>query len=454
MSSGAFLMTGNGERFMPRMKRTRAGATLLLAVLIALALTPAAFAITQVGVTTQSDTPAGVRNVFTYQAYTAKGDSVTELDLEFPKGTEFDPAAIRFSVLHGLERTPVEAKPTISGSTIRFTIAPAVAPERLIQVVFNNVMTAPEGGDFRIGGSYVTDGATKTLPAAEFSLKSASPSERLSAWLNDQAWVAKWNSVPFLNAFFKPQMIVATVPVVFAGWLLSIVLVLLSYASAIPLGLGTAFVKMSKIPPLRWLASAYINVIRGTPLFLQIYIGFFGLPLIGIHVPDFFLAIIVLAFNSAAYMAEIFRAGIQSINKGQFEAASSLGMTYPQAMAFVIIPQTVRRILPTMTSEFILLFKDTALLSAVGVFELMMFAKNFAANTGNVTSYMVAAGYYLILTIPLINWVGSLEARLAVSEGGHMPNVRLRRRWQFWRPAAVAVDPYRATAPELIEDRD
>jgi polar amino acid transport system substrate-binding protein len=128
--------------------------------------------------------------------------------------------------------------------------------------------------------------------------------------------------------------------------------------------------------------------------------------------------VVVLALNSSAYMAEIFRAGIQSINKGQFEAASSLGMTYPQAMAFVIIPQTVRRVLPTMTSEFILLFKDTALLSAVGVFELMKFAQGIAANTANVTPYLEAAAFYLILTIPLINWVGKLEARLALSEGG------------------------------------
>jgi polar amino acid transport system substrate-binding protein len=93
-------------------------------------------------------------------------------------------------------------------------------------------------------------------------------------------------------------------------------------------------------------------------------------------------------------------------------------MSYWQAMQHVIIPQTVRRVLPTMTSEFILLFKDTALLSAVGIFELMMNAKNSAANAGNVTAYTVAAVYYLIITIPLINWVQRLEAKLALSETG------------------------------------
>jgi len=102
----------------------------------------------------------------------------------------------------------------------------------------------------------------------------------------------------------------------------------------------------------------YVNVIRGTPLFLQIYIAFFGLPLLGINPNKYLLGILVLALNSSAYLAEIFRAGIQSISKGQFEAASSLGMNYWQSMQYVIIPQTVKRVLPTMTSEFILLYKD------------------------------------------------------------------------------------------------
>jgi polar amino acid transport system substrate-binding protein len=93
-------------------------------------------------------------------------------------------------------------------------------------------------------------------------------------------------------------------------------------------------------------------------------------------------------------------------------------MTYWQAMQHVIIPQTVRRVLPTMTSEFILLFKDTALLAAVGIFELMMYSQNYVARNANLTAFTVAAIYYLIITIPLINLVGRLETRLAQSEGG------------------------------------
>jgi polar amino acid transport system substrate-binding protein len=202
---------------------------------------------------------------------------------------------------------------------------------------------------------------------------------------------------------------------------------------------------MAKLWPLRFIASAYINVIRGTPLFLQIYIAFVGLPIAGFRAPLFITGIVVLALNSSAYLAEIFRAGIQSINKGQFEAASSLGMTYAQSMAYVIVPQTVKRVLPTMTSEFILLFKDTALLSAVGVFELMLYSNSIATRSGNLTPFMVAAVYYLIITIPLINWVASLESKLAVSEGGQAAEGRKRgllgRMFNPGRGRAVTLEP-------------
>jgi len=129
-------------------------------------------------------------------------------------------------------------------------------------------------------------------------------------------------------------------------------------------------------------------------------------------------AFLVLAMNSAAYMAEIFRGGIQSINKGQMEAARSLGMSAPKAMGYVIIPQTVRRILPTMMSEFILLFKDTSLFAAVGLGEMVLRAREVAATTLNVSPYLLAAAFYLVITIPLGRLVQQLENRLAVAEGG------------------------------------
>ena len=139
--------------------------------------------------------------------------------------------------------------------------------------------------------------------------------------------------------------------------------------------------------------------------------------MLGVPINSVVVGIIVLAVNSSAYLAEIFRAGIQSIHKGQFEASASLGMTGAQTMFFVIIPQTVRRVIPTATSEFILLFKDTSLLAAVGVMEQMMFAKSLAATSGNMTSYVVAACFYLVVTLPLTRIISVFEKKLAAADG-------------------------------------
>ena len=128
-----------------------------------------------------------------------------------------------------------------------------------------------------------------------------------------------------------------------------------------------------------------MNIIRGTPAFLQIYIAFFGLPLAGVKVDEYVLGVIVMAMNSSAYLCEIFRAGIQSIPKGQNEAARSLGMNAFQTLLYVMIPQTFRNVLPTLTSEFILLYKDTSLLAAVGVVEIVMNARTIVATTGSIT---------------------------------------------------------------------
>lgn len=170
--------------------------------------------------------------------------------------------------------------------------------------------------------------------------------------------------------------------------------------------------KISRRRYLRGIAVTYINLLRGTPLFLQIYIAFFGFPMLGFNPPTIPLGIGVLAINCSAYLAEIFRAGIESIPKGQYEAARSLGMTWGQTMALIILPQTVRRVIPTMTSEFVMLYKDTSLLSSVGVMELMMFSRNLTTTTGNITPYIVAALYYLVVTVPLIHVVTKVEKRM------------------------------------------
>ena len=199
--------------------------------------------------------------------------------------------------------------------------------------------------------------------------------------LKEQPWVEAWNSNMFLRLFLNPVILVQSLPIVFKGFLMSLSIVLVAFPLAIPFGFALSLMRISKSRILRCLAGIYVNIIRGTPAFLQIYIAFFGLPLAGVKVDDYVLGVIVMAMNSSAYLCEIFRAGIQSIPKGQNEAARSLGMNAFQTLLYVMIPQTFRNVLPTLTSEFILLYKDTSLLAAVGVVEIVMNARTIVATT-------------------------------------------------------------------------
>lgn len=425
-------------------RRVLAGA-LALGIAILLLAPAVAGALT---ITTQSLRPNGLSasGVFgvkptrlTWEAFTGD-DEVRSLAMVFPEGSDLSKVVVDVITLEGLKRSSVKATPSSAGRTLTLTFEPAVAPGSTLRIQVANVAFPAEGGSYQIGGSFDTSTGVQPMPVAKepLAVRKLTTAERIINSLDNAAWVKSWNSVTFLNMFLKPQLVVASVKLEAVGWLRSMLLVAVGFPLAIPFGLMLAFAKMSKVPPVRWIASFYVNVIRGTPLFLQVYIAFFGLPLLGLEVNEYLLGMIVLAMNSSAYLTEIFRAGIQSIHKGQFEAASSLGMSYAQAMQYVIIPQTVKRILPTMTSEFILLYKDTALLSAVGVFELMMYSKNLTANTANVTPYVVAALYYLVVTTPLIRWVQTLERKLAVAEGGQSADAgKSKRSWWQWRPASA-----------------
>ncbi|MDR2721632.1 MAG: amino acid ABC transporter permease, partial [Coriobacteriaceae bacterium] len=302
----------------------------------------------------------------------------------------------------------------------------------------------PITGDYSITGTYIDDkGISHALDEYRpISVIGKTGMEDFLTWLSSRQWVKTWNSIKFCNSFFNPVRAIASIPTVISGWLTSIGLVALGFPLAIPIGLGLSFMRMSKLTVLRFLASIYVNVIRGTPLFLQIYIAYLGLPLFISNMDNFTTGFVVLALNSSAYLAEIFRAGIQSIHKGQFEAASSLGMNAFQTMFFVIIPQTVRRVIPTMTSEFILLFKDTSLLAAVGVFEMMMFAKIQANLTGNMTPYVVAACFYLMVTLPLTRVISVFEKKLAATDGKETPS-------DSKKPKTKRVGLFKTTVPTL-----
>lgn len=405
--------------------------TALSLVLATMIMAPAFAGAITVDKTTAKSNESGGNSIFggiptrvTWEGTVEEGEDVSSLDLVLPEGCDTSEATITLTMLDGLDRIEVDATSVFNEGTLEITFGTPLQAGSLLRVEIYSVSLPTDVDSVTLTGSYVTSaGESKELPESpSIALTDTSLTKQITSWLDGQSWVASWNSVDILRTFLKPQLIVTAIPSLFIGWLRALGLVLVGFPLAIPVGLCLAFIKMSRFKIARAIASLYINVVRGTPLFLQMYIAFFGLPLMGINLNSYALGITVLALNSSAYLAEIFRAGIQSIHKGQFEASASLGMNAIQTMFYVIIPQTVRRVIPTMTSEFILLYKDTSLLSAVGVMELMMFSKSLTANTGNMTPYIVAALYYLAVTLPLIKLVTVAEHKLAQSEGALPPS--------------------------------
>lgn len=400
---------------------------LVLAAACALWAPSYAAAVTEPKVTMNVDT-GGLPTRFTVVAVTDEDTTTVAADLVFPEGFDVRKSTVVVDILRGIQITHVPITSSVQGTSVKTVFGKPVPPKSQLRVLIYDVVTRDTGGTFELGFRYTTGGGqARSAKGFTFDYLTPPASERIERWLDRQPLVQRWTGNKFLSIFLSPRYAVEGLFLGFAGWLVSLGLVGVAFPVAIAGGLLLAFCKMSKIAPLRWVASIYVNVIRGTPLFLQIMIAFVGLPIaIGTHFNWFPLGVTVLALNSSAYLTEIFRAGIQSINKGQIEAASSLGMTYFQAMRYVIVPQTVKRVLPTMTSEFILLFKDTSLLFPVGVFELLLLENSIVARSANLTPFVVAACYYLVVTIPLINWVGHLEHRLAISEGaqGVVPKKR------------------------------
>lgn len=363
-----------------------------------------------------SEVYGGSETRITWEGQADADEAITQLALTLPSDTQFGVDDARITMLSGeknMDRTVIDAEVSSDGDTFVATFPEAYGPGGYFRIELYEVFFPAQGGALPLSGTYtLQDGTTLPFEADPINVVTVSATDQLAKSLEEQDWVKAWNSNKFLRLFFNPSLIVSSIPVVFNGFLLAIAIVAISFPCAIPVGLALSLMRMSKFRILRGLGSLYVNVVRGTPLFLQIYIAFFGLPLAGISIPPFVLGFIVLAMNSAAYMCEIFRAGIQSIPKGQTEASRSLGMNAAQTMLFVIIPQTVRRVIPTLTSEFILLYKDTSMLAAVGVMEMVYDAKMIVANTGSITPYIVAACFYLVITLPLAKVVGNLERRL------------------------------------------
>lgn len=198
---------------------------------------------------------------------------------------------------------------------------------------------------------------------------------------------------------------------------LGVVLVLffVVLATSLPLGFFLTLLVRSKIPPLRWLTNAYIYVIRATPLMLQLFFVYYGLPLLSKRLAFSGLAAALLGFalNYAAYFAEIFRGGLLSVDKGQYEAAQVLGLSRVQTTVRVILPQMFRVALPSITNESITLVKDTALVFSIAVPEILHYAKVAVSRTGSVVPYIIAFVIYLILNSLLQLFFNWLEKKTA-----------------------------------------
>jgi His/Glu/Gln/Arg/opine family amino acid ABC transporter permease subunit len=220
----------------------------------------------------------------------------------------------------------------------------------------------------------------------------------------------------FANQFLNFNVLSGSVGSFVNGAKFTIMLAAGGELGGIILGMTLSLLTLSARQTVRAPARVYINFFRGTPLIWQLTVFYFGLAGLGVNLSAFQTGLLVFSLNTGAYSAEVFRAGIQSIERGQMEAARSLGMTYLQAMRFAIIPQAVRRVIPPLMNEFVILVKDTALVVVLGVViqerEIFSVAQDGYASSANSTFYVAAAIGYLVITLPLIRLVNFVETRL------------------------------------------
>lgn len=208
------------------------------------------------------------------------------------------------------------------------------------------------------------------------------------------------------------------IPMLLDGVKVTIMLTLLAVGIGVLLGLVTALMKMSKNKILQFIATAYIEIIRGTPLMVQLFLIFYGLPQLTNHIiPDLVAAVVALGINSGAYVSEIIRAGIQAVERGQTEAAYSLGMDSKMTMQYIIIPQAVKNILPALVNEFITLIKESSVVSVIGLSDLTRRSSMISSVTFRpFEPLIVVAVMYFIMTFSLSKFMSRIEGRLRKSD--------------------------------------
>ena len=199
------------------------------------------------------------------------------------------------------------------------------------------------------------------------------------------------------------------------GMLATVVLTLVSFALAAALGMVVAGFRVSPVPPLRAAGALYVNVVRNTPLAVLFILFFFGLTKVGLVYEPFTTGIVVLSLYTGTFVGETIRSGINAVSRGQGEAARSLGMTFPQLLGVIVLPQAMRTVVQPLGSIFIALIKNSALVTIISVSNLTKTADALATETAQVVPiYLGAAVAYLLLTLPAGQAVGWLERRVAI----------------------------------------
>jgi polar amino acid transport system permease protein len=212
----------------------------------------------------------------------------------------------------------------------------------------------------------------------------------------------------------------ASFPAIAEGFWVTVRLFLVAEPLVLVVGVLVAVVRGTTSPalfPLRALAVGYTDLFRGVPTLLVVFLVCFGIPALnlrGVTTSLFWLGMVALVLSYGAYVAEVIRAGIESVHPSQVASADSLGLTHAQAMRFVVLPQALRRVVPPLLNDFVSLQKDTALVAAVGLTETLRQANVYASFNFNYTPYLVAAAFYVVLTVPLArftDWLGRRYAR-------------------------------------------
>lgn len=207
------------------------------------------------------------------------------------------------------------------------------------------------------------------------------------------------------------ELIEQSLPYLIQGALITIEITLVAVGIGFFIGLFAGIARICRIKALRIIATIYADCIRGTPLLVQIFLIYFALPmLIHTQINPFVAAVTACAINSGAYVSEIFRAGIQAIDQGQFEAGRSLGLSWWQTMYYIILPQAFHNILPPLGNEFITMLKDSSLVSVIGFEELTRRGQLIIAQTyASFEIWMTVAALYLIMTLAIAKFVSFME---------------------------------------------